>query len=116
MCESKELLDTYLNIDYELFEYEYIASEFGVDFDIDIYDDDFFVAVMNKVSSSRIADIFAEAQVFKLKKLEELYPSGLGENYNTAIVIGKMKYEGIIKEIHNDEFGHFKFLGTFSYT
>jgi len=115
-CESEELLNTYLEIDYELFEYEYIASEFDVDFGINIYDEDYFVAVMNSISSNQIAVVFKEATVFNLRKLEALYPNGLGENYNTAIVIGKMKYEGTIKEIHNDEFGHYKFLGTFSYT
>lgn len=113
LCKSDELLDSYIKKHYDLLECDYIGSEFGVDFGINTYDEDFLVAVVNKVSSDQIKDVFADAIVFELRDLEALFPNGLGSKYNTAIVIGRLKYEGVIKEVCNKEFGYFKFLGTF---
>ncbi|WP_313133270.1 hypothetical protein [Anaerocolumna sp.] len=50
--------------------------------------------------------------MFDIDELKANYPSGLEGFYNTAIIVGKLKYEGEIKEIQNSEFGHFKFLGV----
>lgn len=44
--------------------------------------------------------------------LKKDYPDGLDRPYNTAIIIGRLKYEGEVKEIQN-EFGYFKFLGVY---
>lgn len=50
----------------------------------------------------------------KMREVEKKdYPDNLDRLYNTAIVIGGLKYEGKIKEIQNEEFGYFKFLGTY---
>lgn len=113
VCESDELLASYMKKHYDLLECDYIGSEFGVDFEINTYDEDFLVAVVNKVSSDQIKDVFADAIVFNLHDLESLYPNGLDAKYNTVIVIGRLKYEGTINEVYNKKFGYFKFLGCF---
>ena len=41
VCKSQELLDKYLKKNYELIEDGFIGSEFGVDFNINTYDEDF---------------------------------------------------------------------------
>jgi hypothetical protein len=112
-CNSQELLNRYLEKNYELLDVDCIGSEFGIDFGINTYDEDLLVAVVNAKSSDIIKEIFAQADIFDIDKLRANYPSGLGDFYNTAIVVGKLKYEGKIKEIQNNEFGHFKFLGVF---
>lgn len=63
--------------------------------------------------SNNIDDIFHEANVFDLNLLKKDYFDSLNKPYDTAIVIGRMKYEGEVKEIQNNEFGYFKFLGIY---
>lgn len=113
ICKSQELLDHYMEQDYELLDLDYIGSEFGIDFTINFYDEDFSVAVVNSKMSNNINDIFYDANVFDLNLLKKDYSDNLDKPYNTAIVIGRMKYEGDVKEIQNDEFGYFKFLGVY---
>lgn len=112
-CNSQELLNRYLEKDYEMLDVDCIGSEFGIDFGINTYDEDFLVAVANAKSSNSIEEIFAKAGVFDIDKLKANYPNDLEGFYNSAIVVGKLKYEGDTKEIQNNEFGHFKFLGIF---
>jgi hypothetical protein len=109
-CNSQELLNRYLKKDYELLEVDCIGSEFGIDFGINTYDEDYLVAVVNTKSSNNIEEIFSKAKVFDIDKLKASYPNNLKDFYNAAIVVGKLNYEGDIKEIQNNEFGHFKFL------
>ena len=113
VCETQELLDQYLDQDYEVLSFECIGSEFGVDFNINFYDEDFSVFVANPKMSNNIDEVFAEAIVFDIDLLKKDYPKGLDRPYNAVIVIGRLKYEGEIKEIQNDEFGYFKFLGVY---
>ena len=55
VCKSQELLDQYLEQDYELLnEYDCIGSEFGIDFGINFYDEDFSVFVVNPNMSKDI--------------------------------------------------------------
>lgn len=42
------------------------------------------------------------------------YPNGLEQEYNAVIIIGRMKYEGDVKEVYNKKFGYFRFLSVFS--
>ena len=113
VCKSQELLDQYLEQNYELLtEYDCIGSEFGVDFGINFYDEDFSVFVVNPNMSKDLDEVFVEAEVFDMDLLKKDYPDGLDRPYNTAIVIGRLKYEGEVKEIQN-EFGYFKFLGVY---
>lgn len=113
VCKSQELLDQYLEKDYELLnEYDCIGSEFGIDFGINFYDEDFSVFVVNPKMSKDLEEVFVEAEVFDMELLKKDYPDGLDRPYNTAIIIGRLKYEGEVKEIQN-EFGYFKFLGVY---
>lgn len=113
VCKSQELLDEYLKKDYELLEDGCIGSEFGVDFNINTYDEDFMVSVVNTNMSNDIEEIFVDAMVFDIDLLNQDYPDNLDGLYNVALVIGRLKYEGEIKEIQNNEFGYFKFLGVY---
>lgn len=113
VCKSQELLDQYLEKDYELLnEYNCIGFELGVDFGINTYDEDFSVFIVNPNMSKDLEEVFVEAEVFDMDLLKKDYPDGLDRPYNTAIVIGRQKYEGEVKEIQN-EFGYFKFLGVY---
>ena len=113
VCKSQELLDQYLEKDYELLnEYDCIGFELGVDFGINTYDEDFSVFVVNPNMSKDLEEVFVEAEVFDMELLKKDYPDGLDRPYNTAIIIGRLKYEGEVKEIQN-EFGYFKFLGVY---
>ncbi len=113
VCKSQELLDQYLEKDYELLnEYNCIGFELGVDFGINTYDEDFSVFIVNPNMSKDLEEVFVEAEVFDMDLLKKDYPDGLDRPYNTAIVIGRLKYEGEVKEIQN-EFGYFKFLGVY---
>ena len=113
VCKSQELLDQYLEKDYELLnEYDCIGFELGVDFGINTYDEDFSVFVVNPNMSKDLEEVFVEAEVFDMDLLKKDYPDGLDRPYNTAIIIGRLKYEGEVKEIQN-EFGYFKFLGVY---
>lgn len=113
VCKSQELLDQYLEQNYELLtKYDCIGSEFGVDFGINFYDEDFSVFIVNPNMSKDLEEVFVEAEVFDMDLLKKDYPDGLDRPYNTAIVIGRLKYEGEVKEIQN-EFGYFKFLGVY---
>lgn len=113
VCKSQELLDQYLEKDYELLnEYDCIGFELGVDFGINTYDEDFSVFVVNPNMSKDLDEVFVEAEVFDMDLLKKDYPDGLDRPYNTAIIIGRLKYEGEVKEIQN-EFGYFKFLGVY---
>ena len=112
-CESQTLLLEYLEKDYDFLGDGYIGSEFGIDFGINTYDEDYLVAVVNEKHSSDIRKIFEDAIVFDIDLLEQDYPDGLDGLYNVALIVGKLKYEGKVKELQNDEFGYFKFLGTY---
>lgn len=113
VCNSQELLEQYMYCDYQLGSEGYIGSEFGVDFNINFYDEDFAVFVTNPEMSYDLEEVFADAIVFDMELLKKDYPNGLDRPYNTAIIIGRLKYEGEVKEIQNDKFGYFKFLGVY---
>ena len=113
VCKSEELLEQYMEKDYDLLDDDCIGFELGVDFGINTYDEDFMVRVFHNQPSNCIDDIFKDAEVFDLSVLKEQYPDGLEQPYNAVIVICGMKYEGTIKEVNNKEFGYFKFLGYF---
>lgn len=112
VCKSREVLEEYIEKDYEMFFDEYIGFELGVDFGINTYDEDYLVVIFNDFRTKDIKTVFKEAYVFNVKELEAMYPDGLDRLYNTVIVFGGLKYEGEIQEVNN-EYGYFKFLGTF---
>jgi hypothetical protein len=113
VCESERLLDKYLNQYMALLELDCIGSEFGIDFHVNYYDDEYYVSIVNTQMSNDIDEVFADAAVFDLNLLKQDYPNNLDRPYNAVIIIGRMKYEGEVQEIQNDEFGYFKFLGAY---
>lgn len=54
-----------------------------------------------------IEKVFEEAMVFDLDLLKQDYPDNLDRPYHAVIVTGRLKYEGEVKEIQNNEFGYF---------
>ncbi|HBV84429.1 MAG: immunity 22 family protein [Lachnospiraceae bacterium] len=113
VCQSKEILEQYLQQYLTLLEMDCIGSQFGIDFHINYYDDEYYTAIVNTQRSNDIDEIFADAAVFDLNLLKKDYPNHFDRQYNTVIIIGRMKYEGEVLEIQNDEFGSFRFLGTY---
>jgi len=116
VCQSEKLLRQYLQQDVEALEQNCIGSEFGIDFQINCFDydiDEWLTAVVNPRMSKEIDVVFADAAEFDLNLLKQDYPNGLDKMYNTAIIIGRLKYEGEVQEVQNERFGYFKFLGTY---
>ncbi len=113
VCKSESLLDEYMDKDYDLLGDDYIGFELGVDFGINTYNEDFMIRVVHNKSSTDIDEVFKDAEMFDLSILKKQYPNGFAQPYNAVVVIGRMKYEGDITEVHNEKFGYFKFLGIF---
>lgn len=113
VCKSKKLLDEYLEQDLENPDVGLHSSHFGFDFNIKYYDDEYLFSVLNTQMSSDITEIFANTEVFDLNLLKQDYSNRLDKQYNTVIIIRKLKYEGKVQEIQNIKFGYFKFLGVY---
>ncbi len=113
VCESQELLEKYLDKDYDLLMDNCIGFEMGIDFGINTYDEDFAVWVFQKKLTRQIDKIIKDAEVFDIDALKKMYPDGLDKPYNTIIILDRMIYDGPIKEVQNKDFGYFKFLGVF---
>jgi len=113
VCKTESLLEEYMEKDYDFLDDDYIGFELGIDFGINTYDEDFMVRVVNDKSSDSIDEVFKDAIVFELSILKEQYPDGFDQPYNAVIVIGRMKYEREVKEVYNEKFGYFKFLGIY---
>jgi len=113
VCKSQELLKQYLEKDYDLLEDDYIGFEIGVDFGINTYDEDFAVMVLQKNLTSEIDKLVKDAETFDIEALKRMYPDGLNRPYNAIIILHRVIYDGPIKEVQNESFGYFKFLGVF---
>ncbi len=113
VCESQELLEKYLDKDYELLNDDCIGFEMGIDFGINTYDEDFAVWVFHEKSTRQIDEIVKDAEVFDIDALKRMYPHGLDKPYNIIIILDRLIYDGAIREVQNETFGYFKFLGVF---
>ena len=113
VCKSQELFEQYLEKDYELLFDDCIGFEMGIDFGINTYDEDFFVMVLQKNLTSQIDELVKDAEIFDIDALKRMYPNGLDRPYNAIIILDRMIYDGPIKEVQNETFGDFKFLGVF---
>lgn len=113
VCNSQELFEQYWEKDYELLWDDYIGFEMGVDFGINTYDEDFAVMVFQKNLTSQIDEIVKDAETFDIDALKRMYPNGLDRPYNVIIILHRMIYDGPIKEVQNETYGYFKFLGVF---
>ena len=74
ICKSQELLNHYMEQDYSLLNLDYIGSEFGIDFNINSYDEDFAVFIVNPIMSNNIDDVFKDSIVFDLDLLKKRLP------------------------------------------
>ncbi len=113
ICKSKELFEQYWEKDYDLLEDDYIGFEMGVDFGINTYDEDFAVMVLQKDLTASIDELVKDAEIFDIDALKRMYPDGLDRPYNAIIILDRVIYDGPIKEVQNETFGYFKFLGVF---
>lgn len=113
VCKSQELFEQYWDKDYERLDNDEIGFEMGIDFGINTYDEDFAVMVLKETSTDQIDELFEDAEIFDLDELKRMFPNGLDQPYNTVIILDRIKYDGKIKEVANETFGYFKFLGVF---
>lgn len=112
ICQSRAQLEAHLEKDYERLGVDDIGCEMGIDFGINTYDEDFSVIAFKK-SSQKIDELFQEAAIFDLNELKAIFPEKLDKDYNAVIVLGELKYNGKVKEIVNEQFGYFRFIGSF---
>lgn len=91
----------------------YIGFEMGVDFGINTYDEDFAVMVLQANLITSIDEFVKDAEIFDTDALKRMYPDGLDKPYNAIIILDRVIYDGSIKEVQNETFGYFKFLGVF---
>lgn len=113
ICQSRELFEQYWEKDYELLNDDYIGFEMGVDFGINTYDEDFAVMVLQKKPTDQIDELVKDAEIFDINALKKMYPDGLDRPYNAIIVLDRVIYDGAIREVQNETFGYFRFLGVF---
>ena len=113
VCKSQELFEQYWEKNYELLWDDYIGFEMGIDFGINTYDEDFAVMVLQKNLTTQIDELVKNAETFDIDALKRMYPNGLDRPYNAIIILHKVIYDGSIKEVQNETFGYFKFLGVF---
>ena len=99
--------------DYELLNDDCIGFEMGIDFGINTYDEDFAVMVLQKKLTNQIEELVKDAEIFDIEALKRMYPNGLNRPYNAIIILDRVIYDGAVKEVNNDTFGYFKFLGVF---
>lgn len=113
VCKSQELFEQYWEKDYDLLWDDCIGFEMGIDFGINTYDEDFAVMVLQKGLTDQIDELVKDAEVFDVDALKRMYPDGLDRQYNAIVVLDRMAYDGNVKEVDNEEFGYFRFLGVF---
>lgn len=113
VCKSRELFEQYWEKDYDLLWDDFIGFEMGVDFGINTYDEDFAVMVLQKNLTSQIDELVKDAETFDIDALKRMYPNGLDRPYNAIVILHRVIYDGSVKEVQNETFGYFKFLGVF---
>ncbi len=107
------MFEQYWEKDYELLNDDYIGFEMGVDFGINTYDEDFAVMVLQKKPTDQIDELVKDAEIFDINALKKMYPDRLDRPYNAIIVLDRVIYDGAVREVQNETFGYFRFLGVF---
>ena len=113
---SEQLLQDYVNIDYEKVENDEIPFQLGCDFNISWYDEDFIEIAFEKNMTAwdlLKGHSYIDSIIPLLKKD---YQEVMKENYNSTIIIYDLKDEGNVTEIKDEKYGYFKFIGTFKYS
>ncbi len=113
ICESQERFEQYWEKDYELLNDDCIGFEMGIDFGINTYDEDFAVMVMQEHTTNQIDELVKGAEIFDIEAMKRMYPGGLDIPCNAIIILDRVIYDGPIREVKNEIFGRFKFLGVF---
>lgn len=119
---SKDNLFRYLEIDYgddeedlDIDDIYIVDFKMGNDFDIMWYDED-------KLEMSYKGDMMGwdllEGHSFidsVLPALKTEYQKVMDDIYNSVIIIYDFMYDGHIKEVKNNQYGYFKYIGSFEY-
>jgi len=128
VANSKEDFYNYFEIDYsddDEEEYDDDEVEFdnddeidfqlGRDFQINWYDEDFFEASYEE--NVKGWDLLKGHSFVEniIPILKDNYNKIMGEQYNSIILIYNLKYDGHITEVRNEQYGFFKFIGSFRY-
>lgn len=113
VCKSRELFEQYWEKDYDRLWEDDIGFEMGIDFGINTYDEDFAVMVLQKDLTCRVEELVKDAETFDIDALKRMYPNGLDRPYNAIIILHRMIYDGPVREVENETFGYYKFLGVF---
>lgn len=115
LCEvdSEEILDDYVSIDYEKEDGE-IPFGLGRDFNIRWYDEDFFE--FSYSSDTKGWDLLVGHSYMDdiLSNLIDKFNDDMDQKFNGVILLYNKDYEGNVKEIEN-QYGYFKFVGSFKY-
>lgn len=105
VCGSEELFEQYWRD-------EVLAYDFGL-----CYDEDFAYISFSEEPKKQIDALFdGLGDIFDVEELKRAYPQGLDRAYNAVYRVGHVDYKGVVAEVENEDFGYFRFLGTFSAT
>lgn len=66
-----------------------------------------------KKLTTQIDELVKDAETFDIDALKKCYPDGLDRAYNAIIILHRVAYDGPVREVQNETFGYFKFLGVF---
>jgi len=90
-----------------------INTAMGEDFMINSFECDFTIVNLLKVSTNDTRKLFKE--VGSVEKAVEMFGEKLDDEYNVVILLGDVNYTGDVKEVYNEKYGYFKFIGVFSF-
>lgn len=85
----------------------------GKDFEIFSYDEDFLLVYFDNEETTELKILLdTGAPDYVLKYFIDLYGEQLDEKYNCCIMFYDMKYDGLYREINNENYGKFVFLDS----
>ena len=111
---SEQKLEEYVDLDYDKVENDEIPFELGCDFLISWYDEDFLE--ISYRPEDKGWDLLKEHSYMEdlLPWLIERFQDEMDDKFNSVILIYNLDYDGNVKEVEN-QYGYFKFIGSFKY-
>ena len=111
---SEQKLEEYVDLDYDKVENDEIPFELGCDFLISWYDEDFLEISYRPEDNGW--DLLKEHSYMEdlLPGLIERFQDEVDDKFNSVILIYNLDYDGNVKEVEN-QYGYFKFIGSFKY-
>ena len=101
---------------YEKFyEPQMINTALGEDFMINSFELYFAVLKLLKANTNDTRKLFKDRTTSYLEKAVEMLGEKLDDEYNVVISLDDINYTGNIKEVYNEKYGYFKFIGVFSF-